>query len=175
MKRITTLALAVVLLTGCYDDISDLQAYTRKVRMSAVPQPEPMPEIPEFRHIPYTASRLRSPFVAPKPEAIQNNLAQVQDCLAPDPSRRRQPLEKYPLDVLKMRGTLGIDGSLWALVEASDGSLYRVREGNYMGLYHGRIVRVTEQQIELVELIPDGTGCWNERDTTIAMAEPEND
>ena len=60
-------------------------------------------------------------------------MQQMSGCLSPDVSRRKQPLEKYALSDLTMRGTLGDEGALWALVEASDLTLHRVSIGNYLG------------------------------------------
>jgi type IV pilus assembly protein PilP len=126
-------------------------------------------------HIPYQSGELRSPFASPIPEAVQENFAQLQDCLSPDPTRQKEPLEKYALDNLKMRGTLGDGRSIWALIEASDKSLHRITQNNYLGLFHGQVMNVSPSQIEILELIPDGSGCWKERTTLLQMAGPATD
>ena len=95
----------------------------------------------------------------------------MSGCLSPDPRRRKQPLEKYSLSDLIMRGTLGELGVTWALVEASDNTLHRVAVGSYVGLYHGRITTVSQDNIKVLELIPDGAGCWVERETVVAMTQ----
>ncbi len=114
----------------------------------------------------------RSPFSSPRPEAIQENFSQLQDCLSPDPTRQKEPLEKYALDNLKMRGTLGDANNVWALIEASDKTLHRITQHNYLGLFHGQVVQVGPSQIDILELIPDGAGCWKERTTVLQMAGP---
>ncbi len=76
------------------------------------------------------------------------------------------------MDNLKMRGTLGNDDVFWALIEASDKSLHKVTKNNYLGLFHGRVINVEPNQVELQELIPDGAGCYKERTTLLQMAEP---
>ena len=58
---------------------------------------------------------------------------------------------------------------LWALVEASDFTLHRVATDSYMGLFNGRITQVNAKSIILVELTPDGAGCWVERETVIKI------
>lgn len=171
MKRLF-IALTCLGLTGCFDDTSDLREFTAAVKSSTVPVPEKMPAIPVFKHVAYAATTQRSPFMAPRPEVIQDSIPTVQNCLTPNVSRRKEPLEQYPMDNLSMRGTLGLDSSLWALVEAADGSLHRVRDGNFLGLYNGQITLVTEQQLKVTELIPDGTGCWKERETVLTMVDP---
>ena len=70
-----------------------------------------------------------------------------------------------------MRGTLGELGITWALVEASDSTLHRVAVGNYLGLYNGRITDVNQNNVKVIELIPDGAGCWVERETVVAMVD----
>jgi type IV pilus assembly protein PilP len=166
------LALVVVLLlSGCFDDNADLKAHIVQVQANTISHIEPMPEITIFDHFDYSASTLRSPFDAPKPEAIQEKIQQMSGCLSPDPRRRKQPLEKFSLSDLVMRGTLGELGVTWALVEASDSTLHRVAVGSYVGLYHGRITAVGQENVKVLELIPDGAGCWVERETVVAMTE----
>lgn len=161
--------ICVLVLCGCFDDISGLQAELNQIRASAVPPPQPLPAIQPFKHFGYVVESKRSPFVMPEPESIQSLQPFVQDCLAPDPRRRKQPLERYALDNLKMRGTLGQGIDLWALIESGDGNLFRVAVGNFIGLYNGKIAKVSPDQVELVELIPDGAGCWKERLTKLSM------
>lgn len=165
--------LSVFLLSACFDDLSDLNQYTEQVKATTPNKIRPMPTITEFNHFDYSAFALRSPFVAPKPEAIQEKMQQMSDCLHPDPRRRKQPLEKFALESLDMSGTLGEEGIIWALVEASDATLHRVSIGSYLGLYNGRITNVGQEEIIIVELIPDGAGCWVERETTVSMIEPD--
>jgi type IV pilus assembly protein PilP len=121
----------------------------------------------------YSAQNLRSPFDVPRPEAIQEKIQQMSGCLSPDPRRRKQPLEKYSLSDLVMRGTLGELDITWALVEASDFTLHRVAVGGYLGLYNGRITEVNQNNIKVIELIPDGAGCWVERETVVAMVKSD--
>jgi len=170
MKKVAIVSL-LVLISGCFNDTSDIKAHIAQVQANTVKQIEPMPPIPEFNHFDYSVSALRSPFDVPKPEAIQEKIQQMSGCLSPDPRRRKQPLEKFSLSDLVMRGTLGELGITWALVEASDQTLHRVAVGSYLGLYHGRITDVTQNNVKVVELIPDGAGCWVERETVVAMVD----
>ncbi|WP_018691564.1 pilus assembly protein PilP [Algicola sagamiensis] len=172
IRKYLLLCITPFFLTACFDDIEDLQDYTEQVKSEVTRRIEPMPEFKEFEHIAYTGRDRRSPFVEPKPEAIQDKLLQIQDCLHPNPRRKKGPLEKFALDNLAMKGTLGSDEELWALIQASDGSLHRVKRGFFMGLYHGQIVRVSPNEVEIVELIPDGSGCWKERPSVVQMIEP---
>lgn len=164
--------IAIVLVSGCYDDTSDLRAHMERIQATTTSQIDPMPEVHAYNHYDYSAFDLRSPFSLPKPEAIQQKIQQMSGCLSPDPRRRKQPLEKYALGDLTMRGTLGDEGVLWALMEASDFTLHRVSIGSYLGLFDGRITEVSAKSVKLVELTPDGAGCWVERETVIKIAQP---
>ncbi|MBP9603258.1 MAG: pilus assembly protein PilP, partial [Chromatiaceae bacterium] len=90
--------------------------------------------------------------------------------MAPDPHRPRENLERFALDSLLMQGILQQDDRVWGLVFAKeDKTLHRVAVGNYLGQNHGRVIRITEQRIDLVELIQDGAGRWMEREASIAL------
>jgi len=158
-------------LTGCFDDVSDLKVHLAEVQANTPKSIEPIPTVPEFNHFDYSVTSLRSPFDVPRPEAIQEKIQQMSGCLSPDPRRRKQPLEKFSLSNLVMRGTLGELGITWALVEASDATLHRVAVGNYLGLFNGRITDVSQNDVKVIELIPDGAGCWVERETVVAIVD----
>lgn len=169
MRALMFAFISLPLLSGCFDNLDDIQAHMDNVKANTRQRVEPLPQAKPFTHIEYTAGNQRSPFVAPTPEAIQDRFLQQQDCLHPDPNRRKELLERFALDNLKMRGTLGGETKLWALIESADSVVHRVSTDNYMGLFHGKITRVEPNYIELLELIPDGSGCWIERTTRVQM------
>ncbi|CCQ10812.1 Type IV pilus biogenesis protein PilP [Pseudoalteromonas luteoviolacea B = ATCC 29581] len=162
-------ALSGLFLVACNDNTAEQKEFIDQVKASAVPNAEPIPKMPQFAHFPYSAGNLRSPFVVPEPAIIESNILQVKNCLQPDPDRSRDPLEKYPLDTLAMKGTISKAGIRWGLIRTADSALYRVARGHYIGLYHGEVMSVEGDYIELRELIPDGTGCWKERLTRLDM------
>ena len=175
-RRSAVLLMTAALTGGCFDDVSDIQQFMVEVDARTVRGIEPIPEVKEFAHVKYSGVNSRSPFARPKPEAIEQNLAALQDCLHPDPKRVKEPLEKYSLSNLKMKGTLGYAEDPWALIEsATDGSLHRVSIGNHMGLFNGKITEVSEDKVHLLELIPDGTGCYKERVTIVDMNEVQSE
>jgi len=169
MKRIFVLIVAAFALLGCENDISDTKEFVERVKLTKGVAIEPMPEPLPFKHFEYSASFIRSPFVAPQQELTQDVISQSRDCLQPELGRTKSLLEAYALDNLSMRGSLGDDEGLWALVQTLDGDVHKVRQGHYVGLFHGKILQVTEQQIEIVEIVPDGSGCWIERNNSIAL------
>ena len=164
---------SLVLVSGCFDDTTEIKAHMAQVKATTTNYIDPIPEVNPFNHIAYSADDLRSPFVLPRPEAIQQKMQQMAGCLSPDTNRRKQPLEKYALSDLTMRGTLGDASMLWALLEASDSSLHRVAVGNYLGLYNGRITQVSAKTVKIIELAPDGAGCWAEREAKLNIVQSE--
>lgn len=170
MRKFVLITLALV--SGCYDDTTDIRAHMENIQATTTSHIDPMPEVNPYIHYDYAAFDLRSPFSLPQAEAIKQKIQQISGCLSPDPRRRKQPLEKYALGDLTMRGTMGDDGILWVLMEASDLTLHRVSIGSYLGLFDGRITEVSTKSVNLVELTPDGAGCWVERETVIKIAQP---
>ncbi len=166
--------IGVIFISGCFDDTNDIKAHIEQVKATTTNYIEPMPEVKPFHHIEYSADDLRSPFVLPKAEIIQQKIQQISGCLSPDVRRRKQPLEKYSLSDLSMRGIIGESEMIWALVEASDLTLHRVSIGNYLGLYSGRITEVNEKTVKIIELAPDGAGCWVERNAELKIVTPES-
>ncbi|BAJ03980.1 pilus assembly protein PilP [Shewanella violacea] len=163
MKRLLPLGFFVILLTGCVGDRSDLELFvttTKAQHLAHIPQ---LKETPKFEHFMYHADLMRSPFVPPSRELTEELIDTTKDCLQPDLKRRKGRLETYALDNLRMRGTLSEANIVWALVQTHDDSVYRLGIGEYLGLYNGRIAKVTQQMVEIIELIPDGSGCWTER------------
>ncbi|WP_445425428.1 pilus assembly protein PilP [Alishewanella sp. HL-SH06] len=169
MRAILLAGTSVLLLSGCFDSVDHIQAHMDNVKANTRQRIEPLPQVKEFSHISYAAANERSPFAEPTPEAIQERLLQQQDCLYPDPNRRKELLERFALENLTMRGTLGDGDKLWGLIESADKSLYRVTIDNYLGLFSGKVINVEPTYIDLLELIPDGSGCWVERETRIQM------
>ena len=59
----------------------------------------------------------------------------------------------------------------WSLIDDGAGQIHRVTVGNYVGRNHGRIVQVTENRTDVIEIIPDGEGGWVERPRTLSLKE----
>jgi type IV pilus assembly protein PilP len=109
---------------------------------------------------------LRSPFVPDSPQSAPG----AGGGMRPDPERSREFLEQYPLDTMRMVGTLLLGEVNYGLVQDSAGLIHRVVPGNYMGQNDGRIVNIDESEIELVEIISDGIGGYLEREAGIGLA-----
>ena len=66
-------------------------------------------------------------------------------------------------------GTVSQANTTFGLVQTQDGLLHKVRPGNYIGQYDGRVVAVTPSEIQIEELVPDGIGGFYKRSATIAL------
>jgi type IV pilus assembly protein PilP len=150
-------------LTGCTRGKADLEAWVAEVKSRPAPPLDPLPVMKQFETFEYAAQNLRDPFSPPTPDADGAN------GLRPDPNRRKEVLEAFPLDSLDMVGTIGAGDGIIGLVMGPDKVTYRVRPGNYMGLSDGRVTAVYEDRIDMVELVPDGAGGWLERQAKIAL------
>ena len=168
MKYIVILTLLFIV-QGCSNDISDVEQFVTSIKVTKGNDIESIPEPSTFIHFEYSAAFLRSPFDQPQQELTIDVITQSRDCLQPDVKRNKSVLEAYGLENLTMMGSLGLSKDLWALVKTANGEVYKVKKGNYIGLFHGQITRVSEQQIELMEVVPDGSGCWMERSNSLAL------
>lgn len=146
--------------------MSDLQGFVANAHKDRKPKIDPLPRIRPHETFVYTAANLTDPFAS-------GNLGRQPPSrgggLAPDPTRRKEPLEQYPLDSLDMVGTLSKQEFSWAVIRAPDGTVHRATEGNYLGQNYGKITKVYDEKIELTELIPGGNGNWIERETKLAI------
>jgi type IV pilus assembly protein PilP len=150
--------------------MTDLRAFVEDVKQRPPGRIEPLPEIKEIETHTYSSAELRNPFAPEQSQETQSNVAQSNG-LMPDFNRRKEELEGFPLDSLRMVGTLEQDEFNWGLIKTKDGTIHRVKTGNYMGTNYGKIDRVSEEKIELTEIIPDGQGGYIERQATVALGE----
>lgn len=145
----------------------DLQQWVAQVKaQKGAPLPA-LPVIKTFETFIYQDQDKRDPFEPAPPQATSQNLAGPH----PDQNRPREPLESFPLDSLKMVGTIGLKGNIEALVKDPQGVIHQVHVGDYMGQAYGHVLQVTPSQIDLVELVPNGSGGWMERDASVALGD----
>ncbi len=155
-----------LLASGCGQDRSDLEAFAAKVRSRPSAPIEPIPEIKSYTPYTYRAQDRREPFT-PTIDT-REAVAQSTSDLRPDMTRALEPLEAFPLDGLRMVGTITARGVPYALLHAPDGVIYRVTRGNHLGQNYGEIVAVTDTGLEITEIVPDGMGGYRKRSASIA-------
>lgn len=167
------IATAVLLLSACSnnDEMIELQNYVQSTVNRAPGPIEPIPAFSSYEPFQYSASSLRSPFDIPLDitQIIRNQNNNVR----PDENRPKEQLENYAVNSLVMVGTISRSGTEWALILDESGLVSRATVGNYLGRNHGRIIEVTENQIELIEIVPTGDGSWMERPQTILLRQTD--
>jgi type IV pilus assembly protein PilP len=173
-RLLTTLAVAA-LLAGCgAEGHEELQQWMSEQKARTKPQVTPIPEPKKYIPQPYAQDKAVDPFSNQKlTQALKKDTTQSTGSaalIAPELNRRKEPLESYPLDIMSMVGSLVRQGQPVALLQV-DKLLYQVRPGNYIGQNYGRIVKVSESDIELRELVQDATGEWIERKTVLQLQE----
>lgn len=173
MKRIHGLLLVLIGLglAGCGrdDDFSDLDAYMNEVRARPPGEIEPMPVFGSYPTFTYDASLLRSPFQP----AVRVDLASRRagsSAVRPDPNRSKAFLEGFSIEQFEMVGTLSNASGVFALLRGA-GGVHRLKVGDYLGRNDGRIVAISDSQVDVVEIVPDGAGAWLERPRTIPLKE----
>ncbi|WP_038085642.1 pilus assembly protein PilP [Thioalkalivibrio sp. ALM2T] len=168
---LATVLMGGVLLSGCTQDNRDLEQYIAEVKERPGSGIEPIPTLEP--HEPYLyPGHARSPFdssVIAQPELAAAE-GQPGDAEI-DPDRPREFLEGFPLDSLRMVGSLEQHGVRYALVRTPDRGVQRVTAGNYMGQNHGEIIEITPTQIRLVEIVPDAFGGHVERENSVALTD----
>lgn len=166
--RLLAVAVAAATLSACSGANDDLRAYIDDVKTRPGGRIEPLPQIQPAPTFAYEAGARRSPFVADAPQRRVSNDPNAVD--GPDRNRPREFLEQFPLDTLRMVGTLADRRASFGLVQTRDGLVHRVTVGNHMGQNFGRIVAISDSEIQLVEIISDGLGGYLERPAAIALA-----
>lgn len=162
---------APLLLSACgSEQHGDLVAYVDKIKSREGGGIEPLPEVKPYETFVYIDEDRRDPFTQYIEEVRKQETADTG--LRPDITRKREALEEFPLDSLKYVGTLEKKGRVWALISAPDNTVYRVQVGNHMGANYGEILEITETEVKLKEIIPNGaTGGWVDRIASLSLSE----
>ncbi len=153
---------------GCSKDTTDLVEYIEKTKSKHLGSVQPLPQFKPYKNFTYEASELRDPF-EPAFEAEITESAGESGGLRPVPQRPREPLESFPLDTLRMVGILEQNEQTWGLVKDPNNVVHRVQTGNYAGQNEGQIISVTEQSIDIIEIVADGLGGYIERNASLAI------
>lgn len=163
------------LLVGCFPSGEDeLRLWMADQRASTKPSVTPLSEPKKFIPEPYAQDAAIEPFNQVKlTQALRRDSTQVASnaaLIAPEMSRRKEPLESFPLDAMAMVGSLNKTGAPTALLKV-DNLIYQVKVGNYLGQNYGKIIKITETSIQLREIAQDATGDWIERSASLDLQE----
>jgi type IV pilus assembly protein PilP len=171
MRHLGVIGLVFSLLACSNNDgLDDLRVFAEAERAKKPSAIEPLPSLKATEVFKYTASPTVSPF------SEKNVLPEITATLEispilPDQDRIRQPLEYFPLDSLRMVGTLKQDGQTYAVIFAPDDTVHSVSKGNYAGTQLGEIIEVLESEIVLEETVKLRNGRWEKRKVSLALLE----
>lgn len=175
-SRVAIVSAISLLVTACdggaHQDLTKFVADT-KAAAAKTSKIDDLPDIQPYETYLFDQNISRNPFAASVAEEDEVTTASSNG-VQPPRDRRKEPLEAYPLDGLRMVGTLEQDDKLWAIISVvnnAEGGIHRVSLDNYMGQNYGRVVSITEDKIDLIEIIPNGLGGWIEQNSSIALSE----
>jgi len=162
-------------LAGCGSSGEDeLQQWMTEQRNMTRPRVTPISEPKQFTPQAYQQEGSVDPFSSQKlTQALKRDSTQATAnaaLIAPELARRKEPLESFPLDTMSMVGSLIKEGQPVALVKV-DNLLYQVRLGNYLGQNYGKIMKVSETEVSLREIVQDAAGEWIERTAKLQLQE----
>jgi type IV pilus assembly protein PilP len=170
MKRGVVLAVCgCIALAACGGEShQDLRAWMAEQGKGVKPKLQPLPQMKPYEPFTYNAFDLPDPF---KPRKVE--LARGNSKLAPDLTRRKEPLEAFPLESLNMVGSLERGKTMYALVRTPEREVYQVHVGNYMGQDYGVVTGISDGEIHLKELVQDSAGDWTERSSTLQLIQAD--
>ncbi len=164
-------ASAVILaLAGCGEQ-EELTQWMEQQKREVKPNVQPLSPPKKFVPEPYIALNGVEPFSAQKlTVALKQEARQPNSLLAAEINRRKEPLEAYPLDSMRMVGSVSKSGRPYALLKV-DNLLYQVKQGDYLGQNYGKITKISETDVSLREIVQDAAGEWIERTSTLQLQE----
>jgi len=164
--------LATALLAGCApSNESELRQWMAEVRQQVRPVVQTVPEPKEFTPYSYESRGLIDPFDVDKVVTAVSRQQQVRataSTIRPDLERRRETLEGFPLDQIKMVGTMRQNNVDVALLQ-SGGATHMVKAGNYVGQNFGLVTRISETEVQIKEIVQDAAGEWVERPVKLEL------
>ena len=175
LSRVTRAVICCSLLSGltaCGDGgLQGVREWMDEVKKQSKVSITKLSEPKKFTPFVYSAKNEVDPY---NPSKLAVALAKLQSkssgAFKPDLERRREPLESYPLDTLKMVGTLEKPGLTFALLQV-DKSIFQAKVGNYIGQNFGMITKITDSEVELKEIVQDASGEWVERKAKLELQE----
>lgn len=143
--QIISLLGAILCLVSCGRGApSDLQAYINKVKTaeagsmtkvdSTLRVATPVPPV----EVKYEAASRRSPFETMASTPVKNRII-------------TNPLQTFPLDVLRFVGTVTQDASTAAYVAAPDNRIYRIKVGDLIGEHDSKVMTIEPDKITLMD------------------------
>ena len=139
------------------------------IRRQSHPVPIDLPPRPVVEEFQYQAAGRLDPFDVTKISASLSAEFNATG-LQPDTRRSREPLESYPLDTLRLVGTMRRKGQVVALIEV-DKVIHQVHLGSHLGPDMGKVTAISEGAIEIEEMVQDAGNTWAKRRARLVLQE----
>ena len=161
---------ATLLLAACASgEHGDLKQFVARSGEGLRGRVDPVPAIASPEPMAYAAAELPDPFTPPRAKPVA---ATHSTDSAWQPPEHREALESYPLDALKLVGTIERHGRRWALIATPDNTVHRVTVGNRLGENFGVIATVSEAAVGVQEHV-EGANGWSERSANLLLHDAE--
>jgi len=173
-----SILLTILVLSACSDKegLSDLEGFVKETSEESkknigIPELEEMGTVDFFY---FELDGSRDPFVqiVQIDEVIEDEInlpKKMTNGIKPSFKRIKEDLESFPLEALKMVGTVKTD-QLWGLVRSEEG-IQKVKVGNYMGKNYGKITQISAMEIKLEEIIKedDASETWVKKEAKLPL------
>lgn len=165
----------VVLVAACGSASDDeLQQWMAAQRNEIHPKVKAISEPKQFHPESYVTAGEVEPFSSQKlTQALKRDASQAASngaLIAPELARRKEPLEEFPVDSMTLVGSIVREGKPVALIMVGK-LLYQVRQGDHLGLNYGRVIKISETELSLREIVQDAAGEWIERPASLQLQE----
>ncbi|MBY0574037.1 MAG: pilus assembly protein PilP [Undibacterium sp.] len=165
--------LSLLVLSACGDNgVSELKEWMNQVKKDTPARITPIKEPKTYIPVAYQSGSQIDPFDPAKLLIIFARMKAANDNgLKPDFDRPKEALEAFPLESMRMSGTVDNGKVLQGLVSVGK-TLYTVSVGAYVGQNFGKIVSINDTRIDFVERIQDlASGEWAERKASLELQE----
>lgn len=179
MRRILLLSFCASLVACSGGDHQNLKEWIAENSKNLRGSVKKLPEVAQYQPITYDVDSLLDPFKSSKidPDGKNRQGTGKGGEYQPDfeaRELRNSLLEKYPLESLKMIGTLNINNRPMAVIQVED-MVKQIKVGEYAGLDFGMVTKISDQEVELHELVQDSAGEWSERLSTLYLQSKSGD
>ena len=171
MRKAYLPLLLSVLLAACgsdeHSDIKEWMAEESKGIKSNVQTPPPLVTPPI---VSYAAKDLEAPFSADKVKTRE--AGGPSDRLGPAAGRVPEYLEGFPLEAMRLIGTVNYGGMMYAIIQTPEKPKH-VTVGNFIGPNYGKIVEITKTQMRISETVRDANDLWVQREKILYLQQDE--
>ena len=174
MRPWVTLVALCTLLGACSDpgqeDLRHWMAENSQNLRGNIPR---LPEVKAYEPVAYQAEAVLDPFQPGKiePDSKTKQAGGKGGAFQPDFEAREirnSVLEKYPLESLRMIGYLNINTQPMVVIQV-DNKIKQAKVGDYLGQDFGLVIKVSETEVQVRELIQDSAGDWGERKISLLL------